>query len=154
MTKRNVKRLKHISNGQNKEMTKILKMSYLLLDELPWWKLQIKSTVKINWIDNIWKPKRQARVEVYDNCIAFDIRTRYEKEKRFINVDWNDEEIIERIKMTKRKTINPLWAVSFVLGLWYKFVEDKFYDEEIETIEENDWFQQYEIQWAIQKSLF
>ena len=84
------------------------------------------------------KPKRQARVEVYDNCIAFDIRTRYEKEKRFINVDWNDEEIIERIKMTKRKTINPLWAVSFVLGLWYKFVEDKFYDEEIETIEEND----------------
>lgn len=113
-----------------------------------------KSPWKLIELITFEKPKRQARVEVYDNCIAFDIRIRYEKEKRFINVDWNDEEIIERIKMTKRKTINPLWAVSFVLWLWYKFIEDKFYDEEIETIEENDWLQQYEIQWAIQKSLF
>ena len=84
------------------------------------------------------KPKREARVEVYDNCICFDVRTRYEKEKRFINVDWNDEEIIERVKMTKWKTIGILWAVSFVLWLWYEFVEDKHYDEEImeEKIEE------------------
>lgn len=61
------------------------------------------------------KENKQARIEVYKNWICFDVRKR------------NEKELVERVKLTKRKQINELWAVSFVLWLWYKFVRDTFY---------------------------
>lgn len=73
------------------------------------------------------KENKQARIEVYNNWICFDVRKRNEKEQRYINIDRNEKELIERVKLTKRKQINELWAVSFVLWLWYKFVRDTFY---------------------------
>ena len=75
------------------------------------------------------KPKRQARIEVYDNWISFDIRELW-KDEIYHNVDWNDEEIIERVKLTKFKNLSILWAVSFVMWLWYNFIEDKHYEIE------------------------
>ena len=80
------------------------------------------------------KGKRVARIEVYDNCICFDIRELW-KDEIYHNVDWNDKEIIEWVKLTKRKNINILWAASFVLDLWYKYIEDKIYGEEQEQKE-------------------
>jgi hypothetical protein len=68
-----------------------------------------------------------------------------------MNVDRNDAEIIERVKMTKFWKLNILGAVSFVLDLWYEFIEDKFCEEEIEEEPE---LQSYYIWNAIQKSLF
>jgi hypothetical protein len=47
------------------------------------------------------KTNRIAKVMVYDNCIAFDINYRDEKNHSYMNVDRNDAEIIERVKMTK-----------------------------------------------------
>jgi len=73
------------------------------------------------------KENKQARIEVYNNWICFDVRKRNEKEQRYINIDRNENELVERVKLTKRKQINELGAVSFVLWLWYKFVRDKFY---------------------------
>ena len=95
------------------------------------------------------KPNRIAKVMVYDNCIAFDINYWDEKNHSYMNVDWNDEEIIEWAKLTKRWKINILWAVSFVLDLWYTFIEDKIYEEE-----NTEDLQKYYIWDAIQYSLF
>lgn len=95
------------------------------------------------------KPNRIAKVMVYDNCIAFDINYWDEKNHSYMNVDWNDEEIIEWVKLTKRWKINILWAVSFVLDLWYTFIEDKIYEEE-----NTEDLQKYYIWDAIQYSLF
>ena len=86
---------------------------------------------------------------VYDNCIAFDINYWDEKNHSYMNIDRNDEEIIERVKMTKFWKLNILWAVSFVLGLWYTFIEDKIYEEE-----NTEDLQKYYIWDAIQYSLF
>lgn len=97
------------------------------------------------------KPNRIAKVMVYDNCIAFDVNYRDETNHSYMNIDWNDEEILERVKMTRFWKLNILWAVSFVLDLWYEFIEDKFYDEEVEVTEE---LHSYYIWDAIQKSLF
>lgn len=95
------------------------------------------------------KPNRIAKVMVYDNCIAFDINYWDEKNHSYMNVDWNDEEIIEWVKLTKRWKINILWAVRFVLDLWYTFIEDKIYEEE-----NTEDLQKYYIWDAIQYSLF
>ena len=94
------------------------------------------------------KDKRQARIEVYSNCISFDIRE-LGKDEVYHNVDRNDEEIIEWVKLTKRWKINILWAVSFVLDMWYTFIEEKFYEEE-----KTEDLQKYYIWDAIQYSLF
>lgn len=56
-----MKRWKYISMGQNKKVTKILKMSHLLLDELSGWELQIKSSVKITPSDNLWEMKQDSK---------------------------------------------------------------------------------------------
>ena len=47
------------------------------------------------------KPNRMAKIMVYDNCMAFDINVWDEKNHSYMNVDRNDAEIIERVKMTK-----------------------------------------------------
>ena len=108
---------------------------------VPWKLLQLITFKKSN---------RIAKIMVYDNCIAFDINYWDEKNHSYMNIDRNDEEIIERVKMTKFWKLNILWAVSFVLGLWYEFIEDKIYEEEVEEHK----LQSYYIWDAIQQSLF
>lgn len=93
------------------------------------------------------KPKKQARIEVYDNCMCFDIREMW-KDEILHNVDWNDEEIIEWVKLTKRWKLNILWACSFVLSLGYTFIEDKIYEDEVEEVKEINVYN------AVQNSLF
>lgn len=95
--------------------------------KVPWKLLQLVTFEKSN---------RIAKVMVYDNCIAFDINYRDEKNHSWMNVDRNDEEIIEWVKLTKRWNINILWAVSFVLDLWYSFVSDECFDEEPPPVKE------------------
>lgn len=94
------------------------------------------------------KPNRIAKVMVYDNWIAFDINYRDEKNLSWMNVDWNDEEIIEWVKLTKRWKLNILWACSFVMSLGYTFVEDKIIEEETEVVKEINVYN------AVQNSLF
>ena len=94
------------------------------------------------------KSNRIAKVMVYDNCIAFDINYRDEKNHSYMNVDWNDEEIIEWVKLTKRWKLNILWACSFVLSLGYTFIEDKIYEDEVEEVKEINVYN------AVQNSLF
>ena len=94
------------------------------------------------------KSNRIAKVMVYDNCIAFDINYRDEKNHSYMNVDWNDEEIIEWVKLTKRWKLNILWACSFVMSLGYTFVEDKIYEDEVEEVKEINVYN------AVQNSLF
>ena len=94
------------------------------------------------------KPNRMAKVMVYDNCIAFDINYRDEKNHSWMNVDWNDEEIIEWVKLTKRWKLNILWACSFVISLGYTFVGDKIYEDETEEVKEINVYN------AVQNSLF
>lgn len=91
---------------------------------------------------------------VYDNCIAFDINYRDEKNHSYMNVDRNDAEIIERVKMTKFWKLNILGAVSFVLDLWYEFIEEKFCEEDVKEEKEERELQSYYIWKAVQMSLF
>lgn len=108
-------------------------------EKAPWKLLQLVTFEKWN---------RIAKVMVYDNCIAFDINYRDEKNHSYMNVDWNDEEIIEWVKLTKRWKLNILWACSFVLSLGYTFIEDKIYEDEIEEVKEINVYN------AVQNSLF
>ncbi len=80
------------------------------------------------WLFNFEKEWRQARIEEYTNCITFDIRELW-KDGIYHNVDWNDEEIIWFVKMTKRVKQSVLWITSYVIWLWYTFVGQSFYDE-------------------------
>ena len=80
------------------------------------------------WLFNFEKEWRQARIEEYTNCITFDIRELW-KDGIYHNVDWNDEEIIWFVKMTKRTVQSVLWITSYVIWLWYTFVGQSFYDE-------------------------
>ena len=100
------------------------------------------------------KPNRIAKIMVYDNCIAFDINVWDEKNHSYMNVDRNDAEIIERVKMTKFWKLNILGAVSFVLDLWYEFIEEKFCEEDVKEEKEERGLQSYYIWKAIQMSFF
>lgn len=145
-----------------------------------WWKISKWSNYyHLNFIDKNYKAHepvnlqqiiyfqkwdRQARIEVYENWINFDIR-KMRKDWTYYNIDRNDDDLIERYKLTKYQKISILWAVSFVIWLWYKFTEDKIIETEkndeksqslieAEITETEDWLETYEVQGAIQKSLF
>lgn len=145
-----------------------------------WWKISKWSNYyHLNFIDKDYKAHdpenlqqiiyfekwdRQARVEVYENWINFDIR-KMRKDWTYFNIDRNDEDLIERYKLTKYQKISILWAVSFVIWLWYRFIEDKIVETEKnneksqllieeEITEWKDLLKSYEVQGAIQESLF
>ena len=109
---------------------------------------QAKAPGKLIHLITFEKSNRIAKVMVYDNCIAFDINYRDENNHSYMNVDWNDKDIIEWVKLTKRWKLNILWACSFVMSLGYIFIEDKIYEDETEEVKEINVYN------AVQNSLF